>query len=1176
MEVTPKWQRRTVGIACVVALALAASAAPAGAAAPGLVFSVPANGEPGAGEGQFDNPRGLAADPVSGHVYVAGGNNHRVDELDHEGQFVRAWGWGVADGSSAAPQTCTASCFKGLPGSGAGQFNFPLGVAVDGAEADEIATEPEPEIYVVDLVNLRVQKFDSEGNFLLMFGGEVNKTTGADVCTKADLEAGDECDAGVSGEGPSELSTGAVGSYIAVGPDDTVFVGDKGRIQKFGPDGKFVGEVKFMGELAGKTVQQLAIDASGNFYAVFEGFASSAQNNRVWKLGSAGEELEPKTFSVNGPGALAVDVDGNLFAVEDPFHFGTPELHARVVEFDSAGKKLIPTKDEEENKEYFVQLPGNVSLQGLATNHCENGERALYVTDRNGRLRAFGDPLTCFGAPPTRKPKVEAQYATSVDTDSATLKAEINPDFSPTVTYYLRYGPSDCDIGPCTEVPAPPGLPLTGSGGSAVPTAGIPLTGLESGTTYHFRFVAIGAEHTHEGEDRTFTTFRPIPDGYLPDGRAYEMVSPPQKNSGEVAQRGGISNALLQASPDGESVSYGSNTAFGEVRSAPAISQYLSRRGTAGWSTENITPPDQSGILENAVRGFFQDLSTTALIVREPPLCCGASTGVDNVYLRDNTDGGLALLTPGEPKLSIPRSDYCISYGGASADGSRVIIAALGALTPDAPEGNGFNLYEWSQPAGLRLVSVLPNGEAAVPSHFTGFGAGMADGCKTGRRIVRHAISADGTKIFWTRAGGSGLFARLGGTETIQLDLPQGGPGPAGTGQFWAASSDGSRILFTAGSKLTPGAQAGDLYLYDFGQPLGTRLTNLTAGASAADVRGVVGASETGDTAYFVARGVLAANDGAAVNPDGSAHKAEAGGNNLYLWRQGQPLRFVATLAPGEADAAGWDVGPEFRTARVSPSGEQVAFVSLRQLTPYENIDQDSGEAVKEVYLYDAVADELLCPSCNPSGARPLGPSALTTWKIPFEQARFLSDGGGRLFFESFDSLDPRDVNGLRDVYEFEREGVGDCSAETPTFNGATGACLSLISTGQSSSDSYFLDASTSGDDVFLSTRQRLVGADEDDYYDVYDARVGGGFPDPPPPPEPCAGETCRGASSQPGQPAPAGSAAFVGPSDPVPVRCRKGWMKRRGKCVKRKHRAAKRRRGGAKKRGAAQRRGER
>ena len=69
-----------------------------------------------------------------------------------------------------------------------------------------------------------------------------------------------------------------------------------------------------------------------------------------------------------------------------------------------------------------------------------------------------------------------------------------------------------------------------------------------------------------------------------------------------------------------------------------------------------------------------------------------------------------------------------------------------------------------------------------------------------------------------------------------------------------------------------------------------------------------------------------------------------------------------------------------------------------------------------------------------------------------------------------------RDINGKADVYMWED---GE---------------LSLISTGKAARPSKFVDASADGDDVFFTTRERLVGADVDDQVDVYDARVGGGF----------------------------------------------------------------------------------
>src|SRR4030095_11896895 len=109
-------------------------------------------------------------------------------------------------------------------------------------------------------------------------------------------------------------------------------------------------------------------------------------------------------------------------------------------------------------------------------------------------------------------------------------------------------------------------------------------------------------------------------------------------------------------------------------------------------------------------------------------------------------------------------------------------------------------------------------------------------------------ISADGSRIFWTTGGE--LFARLGGAETIELDAPQGGPGPAGGGRFWAASDDGSKVFFTSPNQLTPDASTagfGDLYLYDFDAAPGEELTDVTAdptpGTDPPTLRGVLGAS---------------------------------------------------------------------------------------------------------------------------------------------------------------------------------------------------------------------------------------------------------------------------------------------------------------------------------------------
>src|SRR4051794_13855698 len=95
----------------------------AGGGAPEELWQAPPDGSPGESAGRMENPRGMATDPVSGEVYVADLENHRIDVFDGEGHFARAWGWGVADGSTEALQVCTTTCFKGHAGAGAGELN---------------------------------------------------------------------------------------------------------------------------------------------------------------------------------------------------------------------------------------------------------------------------------------------------------------------------------------------------------------------------------------------------------------------------------------------------------------------------------------------------------------------------------------------------------------------------------------------------------------------------------------------------------------------------------------------------------------------------------------------------------------------------------------------------------------------------------------------------------------------------------------------------------------------------------------------------------------------------------------------------------------------------------------------------------------------------------------------
>ena len=142
-------------VACIVAvfwLLTSLSSSAAQAASPPFLAQVCS---PGAEAGQCLIPRGIAVSP-GGDSYVVDQSNKRVEQFTPWGEFVRAWGWGVLDGSSEF-QICTdeTGCQAGLSGGGAGQFTqLAQGIAVDAKGA----------VFVTDLTNHRVRSSTPRAN----------------------------------------------------------------------------------------------------------------------------------------------------------------------------------------------------------------------------------------------------------------------------------------------------------------------------------------------------------------------------------------------------------------------------------------------------------------------------------------------------------------------------------------------------------------------------------------------------------------------------------------------------------------------------------------------------------------------------------------------------------------------------------------------------------------------------------------------------------------------------------------------------------------------------------------------------------------------------------------------------------------------------------------------------
>lgn len=407
---------------------------------------------------------------------------------------------------------------------------------------------------------------------------------------------------------------------------------------------------------------------------------------------------------------------------------------------------------------------------------------------------------------------------------------------------------------------------------------------------------------------------------------------------------------------------------------------------------------------------------------------------------------------------------------------------------------------------------------------------------------------------------------------TVAVSRPAEEAAGTTASRFWtAAKGKGATAFYSSGK---------NLYEYDAG-----------SGASepiAGGFVGVLGASDDARRLYLVSSEVLSGEE---ENSEGD--KAQAGARNLYLYETdegGGAYTFIGRLASGDVvlhpkqdNTSATAAEPGFRNARVSADGDHLAFVSEAPLTGYDNTDASSpvecgkpgGICDNQVFVYDAGAQELRCVSCNPSGVRPagadLGVAGAPFWAAArikgFETSlyasRNLADDGSRLYFESQDPLVARDTNGRLDVYQWERLGTGGCEEADVSFSVSAGGCVDLISSGKSALDSEFVDASASGDDVFFTTLASLYPADPG-LVDLYDARVEGGFPGPASPAPSCEGEACQGTPEAPNDPTPA-SESFQGAGNvtvgaPLPASrkpCAKGKVKRRGKCVAKKHKHA-------------------
>lgn len=1196
------------GLACATiasAIAIVGVASPLASAALVHQFSFSFDGT-GTPAGSLTSPDGVAIDEASGDVFVADIGHDVIDQFDAGGRYLSQ-----IDGS----------------GTPAGRLTLgrPAALAVDnsGNPLDSSAGS----VYVTDVGANTVYRFDRTGTYggeitRPFSGGVFGVSVDADGNVWIYDSGGGVSEFDPTGALVTQFNTGyGTSPGLAVDSGQHTYpVRGNGAVEKFDSPGASFAD---LGVLDGGFAYAVATDLATDRVFVDHGASVSVWDSSMAAL----ETFGAGQLSDAGQGGLAVSStnsrvyvanpsDGSVYAFDEilapdvtidaasdvtgseatvsgtvnplglsttyQFEYGTTTAYGSVEPASpaDAGSGSSP-------------VPVRADLTGLAAGTTYHYR--LSATNANGTARTVDATFTTADAP-----SVDTIASTSdVTQTSATLHGTVNPNRADT-TYRFEYG---------TTTSYGTSVPL---GGADIPAGASPVaieravSGLQPDTTYHYRIVATNLVGTTNGTDHSFVT-PPAPAGgrsrgalpgrgLLPDDRGWELVSPPGKGGADVMG----DSARTRAASNGGAVTFSSLGGFADVRGMGVATEYMSERSTSsapgdnGWSTHGITPPQDPLSFRGAIQALeplwegelSSDLSSGVFRAWSPLTDAPMVANVQNLYVRHDLrsagTGSYSLATDctgcGSPLPATQTGPARPWLAGASADFDRVAFESVLPLTSDSTGDSSFtyNVFEWDN-GTLRLVSLVPppgettcgaGGAACVPAASAIAGRGASQNAST-----PHVVSDDGSHVFFTDTSASPgsrtgvMYERIDGLRTVQVNASErtdcadndpcsnalepdpNGPQPA---EYATATDDGRRVFFLTNEQLVSSDRDGtrDLYMYDEDRPNGQHLTRLSVDAGTGgslEAQAVIGTGSDGDWVYFLDAGA-----------------------RIYVWHDGTTRLIGRLLDQGDVEwnrPGDWNL--TVQQARVTPDGHHLLFASHggANLTGGQHsslcgsLFGQGNNPCQALYLYTADDGSLTCVSCDPTGGpvtdnartsvRALQGGALTTWHLSYP----LSDDGRKVFFSTRAALVRADSNGKVDAYEWEAQGTGGCVRPT--------GCISLLSSGTDTADAYFMDASANGDDAFFLTRQQLAGWDRDQNYDLYDARVGGGFPEPAPAAPACSGDACQGpAAVVPARTAPStsgfdGSGNVAGALKHKKAKCKRGFVRKRvrGKvrCVKKR-----------------------
>jgi hypothetical protein len=1052
----------------------------------------------------------------------------------------------AAPALAAGTPAYTAAGSFGSPGSGAGQLSLPVGMAVDQTTGD---------VYVADAGNARVDKFDSQGHFLLAFGvGVLDSANRLEVCTTI-------CQAGNSSGIPptsSAVQTFALADGVAVDNDPAspsfgdVYVSDfynRLTLQKFSPSGAFLGTLVQGRDFNGPT--GVATDQTGDVWladgaaveewtgaGAFVGRWYAASTSNPFTFGISVDSADEVFFAPLGPTQKFAS-DGSPLGELDPAH-----ERASALAVDPASNLLYDAQGGTVEVYDAGAAPPASPLASFGSFGLADG---IAVDPAAGRVYVsdlFAGQVDAFTQ--SALPDVAAGQPSAATPTSATLNGTVDPVGSALSDCHFDYGASTAygQSAPCAS-PLP-------AGASPAPVSA-QLSGLQPDTTYHFRLVAADASGAANGADQTFTTTGP------PTARGATVTG--------VADSTATLVARVNAHGFDTQVHFDYGTSSGYGQSAPAPDQDIG----AGTADQDVSAA--LGALAPGTTYHYRVVASSAQ---------GTMDGADhafttadpcpNAQLRTGYSAALPDCRAYEQVSPVDKGSVGVAdvftnamFGFLAApDGSRMAWTTSTGL-PGQPADDVFYLSSrtaagWStagevppqSSTGASKLCELAIGPEAYSSDLSAYVLRDGGGQDTPQTGCSHD---DPNLVAGEPQGVQNLFVRdPGGSYGLASPAPVAGP--PGDAAFYRAAADLSHVVFASGAQLTadapqadPGASAPTYNLYDWSAG-GVHLVNVLPDGTPALCN-----VDTVTASCYV---TLIPGERHAVSADGSKIFFYIGGN-LYV-REGD----ARTVQVDASQAGGSGGGGIFQIA--STDGAVVYFTgapgltsdsvprsgtdlyrydtntgALADLTPVAGAGADAGTQTGGVlgasddgsYVY-FVANGVVAPGaapgdCTQAGEQATGSCSLYVWhdgstrfvarvsgadspdwgdQVIFPLPR-VSPDGRYLAFDSRRDLTGQAPGGSQQIYLYDyATGHLSCASCSPTgapptasVTLSTGTMLASDATGETTSGTgdagawlqRNLTVTASGAArVFFQTAERLLPAATNGKQNVYEYETGG------------------------------------------------------------------------------------